>query len=149
MSSLAAYLRSAYFANKIEIDWVPIGSRETFNASRPMLAMGIVLSITSVLTLSKVFFLRIYVEDIGGIEEVGLYHSSFIIVNSYMGIIFTIMSTDYLPDLSTKIHDKKLYTDLFNKQLIFGMMLIIPLVSAFLLFNQWIIVLLFNSKFKG
>ena len=149
LSSLAAYLRSAYFANKIKIDWMPIGARETFNASRPMLAMGIVLSITSVLTLSKVFFLRIYVEDIGGIEEVGLYHSSFIIVNSYLGIIFTIMSTDYLPDLSTKIHDKKLYTDLFNKQLIFGMMLIIPLVSAFLLFNQWIIVLLFNSKFKG
>lgn len=149
LSSFAAYLRSAYFANKIKVDWIPIGLRDTFNASRPMLAMGIVLSITSVLTLSKVFFLRIYVEGVGGIEEVGLYHSSFIIVNSYLGIIFTIMSTDYLPDLSTKIHDRKLYTDLFNKQLIFGMMLIIPLVCAFLLFNQWIIVLLFNSKFKG
>ena len=148
-SSLAAYLRSAYFANKIEVDWINIGLRDAFHASKPMLAMGIVLSITSVLTLSKVFFLRIYVESVGGIEEVGLYHSSFIIVNSYLGIIFTIMSTDYLPDLSTKIHDKKLYTDLFNKQLIFGMMLIIPLVCAFLLFNKWIIILLFNSKFKG
>ena len=135
-SSLAAYLRSAYFANKVEVDWVAIGLRDAFNASKPMLTMGIVLSITSVLTLSKVFFLRIYVERVGGIEEVGLYHSSFIIINSYLGIIFTIMSTDYLPDLSTKIHDKKLYTDLFNKQLIFGMMLIVPMVCTFLLFNN-------------
>lgn len=148
-SSLAAYLRSAYFANKVEVDWVAIGLRDAFNASKPMLTMGIVLSITSVLTLSKVFFLRIYVERVGGIEEVGLYHSSFIIINSYLGIIFTIMSTDYLPDLSTKIHDKKLYTDLFNKQLIFGMMLIVPLVCTFLLLNKWIIILLFNSKFEG
>ena len=102
---------------------------------KTMIIGGVILSLTTVVTIIKDLIIRLYIEKNGGLVDVGLYHSALLIINSYLGIIFTIMSMDYFPNLSSKIDNHKACVSILNKQLIFGLTIIIPLISFFDIFE--------------
>ena len=89
--------------------------KESLRDGKPMLLMGLMLSLTSVFTLLKAFVLRIFIEKTGGIDQVGLFHSGFVLINVYLGMIFSVMSKDYFPNLASKISDHNQTENLMNK----------------------------------
>ncbi|MBL6660290.1 MAG: oligosaccharide flippase family protein [Crocinitomicaceae bacterium] len=147
ISSLISFIRSWVFTKNIEIDKNHIQNTSVWNFGKPLIAGGIVLSITTLVTIVKELIIRLYIEKNGGLTDVGLYHSALLIINSYLGIVFTIMSMDYFPNLSSKINDLKACKSILNKQIIFGLTIIIPLISFFLIFNGLIIELLLSNRF--
>jgi O-antigen/teichoic acid export membrane protein len=62
--------------------------------------LGVLLTISGLLTLLSTYLIQIYVGKIGGLEEVGFYTAGFTLLNSYVNL-FTVMSTDYFPRLSS------------------------------------------------
>ena len=148
ISSFLSFLRSRYFTREIAIPKNNLSFKESLSEGKPMLVMGLMLSLTSIFTLLKAFVLRIFIEKTGGIDQVGLFHSGFVLINVYLGMIFSVMSKDYFPNLASKILDDKKAANLINKQLIFGLTLISPLLCLFIFFNDYLIVLLFSAKFK-
>jgi PST family polysaccharide transporter len=66
------------------------------------------------LTLLSTYLIQIYVGKIGGLEEVGF--AGFTLLNSYVGIIFTVMSTDYFPRLSSSDDNVKVRAVLFSNR---------------------------------
>jgi O-antigen/teichoic acid export membrane protein len=147
VSSFITYLRSWYFTRDIIINEDNIKGISVSSEGKMMIWTGILLSITTILTLTKALVIKLYIEKNGGINEVGLYQASFVIVNTYFGIIFTVMSTDYFPTLAANKENKVEVKAILNKQLVFGLSLLLPLISLFLLFNKQIISILFSNKF--
>jgi len=147
ISSIISYLRSWYFTKDIKVNNENIQEISVFSEGKIMIWTGILLSITTILTLVKALLIKLYIEKNGGLDEVGLYQASFVIVNSYFGIIFSVMSTDYFPSLTANKDKKEEIKSIVNKQLIFGLSLLLPMISIFLLLNNEIITLLFSKKF--
>ncbi|MCF8410861.1 MAG: oligosaccharide flippase family protein [Crocinitomicaceae bacterium] len=147
LSSIISYLRSLYFTKEIKYEKVNFTFKNSIIESKSTLILGLVLSLTSILTILQALIIRIFIEKKGGVAEVGLYHAGFVLINTYLGVVFTIMSNDYYPSLAEKFKDKKASFELVNKQLIFGLTLLTPLICGYFVLNEYIIIALFSKKF--
>jgi O-antigen/teichoic acid export membrane protein len=147
LSSVITYLRSYYFTKDIQFEKANFTFKESLKEAKPTLILGLMLSLTSIFTILKALIIRVFIEKKGGISEVGLYHAGFVLINTYLGMVFTIMSNDYYPSLVEKFKDKKASFELVNKQLVFGLTLLTPLICSYFVLNEYVIIALFSKKF--
>jgi len=146
-SSIIALLISWYFAQKVKIEKVQISRQIIVFEGKDMLKMGFVLSISSLITIGTSYFVRIFISNVGSIEDVGLYNAGFAILSSYVGLVFTAMATDYYPRLAGVSHDNKQSNALINHQAEIAVLILGPILSVFLIFINWIVLLLYSAKF--
>ena len=83
-----------------------------------------------------------------GLIDVGLYSAGFVILNSYVGIIFNAMGTDYFPRLSEIANDIIKLRKTVLEQAIVAILLITPIIVVFLAFAPLIIVILYSNEFS-
>ncbi len=147
ISSLIAFLFTFYYAQSEKIETVKITNKEAFSEGKPMIQLGVMLSISSMIGLLVAYVIQIFISQTGGIAQVGLYNAGFVILNSYVGLIFNAMGTDYFPRLSA-IADKieAIRKSVFEQALI-AILLITPIVVLFLMVAPFIIVLLYSRDF--
>lgn len=147
ISSISSLLLSWYFSSKINLPKVSV-DKETINTEgREMLSMGFLLSMSGLITLGASYIIRIFISNLGGVEQVGLYSAGFAIINSYVGMVFSAMGTDYYPRLSAVAHDKGLTNDTINQQAEISILILAPILIIFLVFIQWVIKLLYSTQF--
>jgi O-antigen/teichoic acid export membrane protein len=109
--------------------------------------LGVLLTISGLLTLLSTYLIQIYVGKIGGLEEVGFYTAGFTLLNSYVGIIFTVMSTDYFPRLSSISDDNVKVRASVIQQSFISILIITPIVILFLTFITVIVKVIYTPKF--
>lgn len=136
-----------YFAKKIKIQQPKVTLKETISEGKGMLQMGIMLSLSGLITMGASFFVRIFISNEGGVEDVGLYTAGFAIISTYVGLVFSAMSTDYYPRLAGVAHNNEKAKVLINQQAEIGILILAPILTAFLIFISWIVILLYSSKF--
>ena len=112
-----------------------------------MIKLGFVLSLQGFLTLLSSYIVRIYIRQNGGLEDVGLYNAGFTIVNTYIGMIFTAMATDYYPRLASCVRDMSLFKQTINNQTEVVFLLMTPMIVLFMVFIRPAVVILYSSKF--
>ena len=56
-----------------------------------MVRLGLMLSLSSIVTLLVGYGMQLFISGIGGLAQVGLYNAGFLILNTYVGLIFTAM----------------------------------------------------------
>ena len=110
ISTFMSFIFTYFFSQKLEINKVKISRKEAISEGKSMINLGVMLSLSSMITLLVAYIIRIYIHTVNGgdelgIKEVGLYNAGFIILNSYVGIIFNAMGTDYFPRLSAISED--------------------------------------------
>jgi O-antigen/teichoic acid export membrane protein len=147
VSSIANLMRTWYFARKVKIEKVEVNRETTINEGKDMLAMGFMLSISGLYVLAKNYGLRAYISNMGGLEEVGLYSAGFAIVNTYVGMVFTAMSTDYYPRLAAVAHVNSDARKLINQQAEIAILILGPIIAIFIVFIGWIVLILYSDKF--
>ena len=107
-----------YFAKRVKYESHNIPIREALHEGRDMIKMGFFLSLQGLLSLLMVYVLRIFINRFGGLADVGLFVAGFAIVDTYVGMVFTAMSTEYYPRLASRnngsIED---YNDTINQQI--------------------------------
>ena len=145
--SLANMLRSWYFARKVKMVDVHVSLRTTFIEGKDMLIMGFMLSLSSLITTGTSYILRAYISNLSGIEQVGLYSAGFAIVNSYVGLIFSAMRTDYYPRLSEVACDNSGARKLMNQQGELTVLMLAPILMFFFVYINLIIIILYSNKF--
>lgn len=136
-----------YFSKKVTLDKVVVALRTTIAEGKGMLTMGFMLTISNLYVLAKNYGIQAYIGDTGGLEEVGLYAAGFAITTSYVGLVFTAMSTDYFPRLSAIAHNNIDARSLINQQAEIAILILGPIISIFIVFSGWIVVLLYSSTF--
>lgn len=149
LDSVTTVLLTWYFARKIPIDCPKMTLRETIMEGKNMIGMGLSMSLTNILTLGIAYLLRVYIARVGGTDQVGLYTAGFAIVNTYIGMVFSAMSTDYYPRLSSVNTDNLKCRELINQQAEIATLLVAPLALVFILFAPLIIKLLYTDSFLG
>ena len=138
---------SWYFARKVNIGSVKLGTRDTLSEGKDMLKMGFLLSLSGLIALAISYITRIYIRHSGGVEQVGLFNAGFMIINTYVGMVFTAMSTDYYPRLSAVAEDNQKAKELINQQAEIAILILAPILTLFLIFIHQAVILLYSQKF--
>ncbi len=146
-SSIISLIVSYYFAKKIKIKNIFVSRQTTFNEGKSMLGMGLALSVSGFLTILEAYIIRIYISTAGNIEDVGLFSAGFAIIGTYTGLVLNAMSTDYYPRLSEVITDQIKTNKTVNDQAEIAILIIAPLLTLFLIFIDWGVILLYSREF--
>jgi O-antigen/teichoic acid export membrane protein len=148
ISSFLSFGVGWYFVNKLVKRRLLIGSmRDVFRSGREMLKLGFLLNINTLFTLLIAYLIRIYISKTGGLLDVGLYTAAFLILNTYVGMVFTAMSTDYFPSLSKLGSNIFERNGLVNRQIEIGLLLISPMLIAFSIVSKQLIIVFYSNTF--
>lgn len=138
----------SHFLNNYHPKFVQkLSIQETFIQGKEMIQLGLTLSVTSLFSILTIYLLQLYVKNVGGISEVGLYNVGFLIINTYVGMIFNAMSKDYFPRLSAIATNFDEANKIIIKQAIVGVLLVTPIIIIFLTFAPIFISVFFSSEF--
>lgn len=147
MTSVFGLVVSAYFGRKINIEKVKISINDFFIRSKGMIRLGIVIGLSTLVSTGSSYFLRIFISQTGSVEQVGLYAAGSLILNKYVGLVFSAMGTDYFPRLSKVAGDDRQSTILINQQSEIAILIIGPILAFFLIFVNLIIILMYSDNF--
>ncbi len=146
-TALLSLLMSWYFSGKIKIKKVSLSGIQTIAEGKNMLRMGFMISLSGLLSVGTSYLVRIFISRSGGVEQVGLYNAGFAIINTYVGLVFSAMATDYYPRLSAVSHDNKLCRQIINQQAEIALLILAPILIIFLIFIKWVVILLYSRQF--
>ena len=116
LTALGNYLVSLYFRNKVKFTKANISWSETFSLGKPMVQLGVSLTLINLMTTAIAFILSAFISKTGNLSDLGLYNAGQAIVEGYVGMVFTAMATDYFPRLSGVIGDDGKWKQLVNEQ---------------------------------
>ncbi len=146
-SSVVAMIAAFFFRNKIKIDAVALTNKEVFTEGKQLIILGFSLSLIGLLTTLSSYLLQIFISNFKGVGEVGLYSAGFTIINTYVGVIFTAMATDYYPRLAKVCDDNFQIKKLVKEQSVIAILLLTPIIVVFLIFAPTVIRLLYSKEF--
>jgi O-antigen/teichoic acid export membrane protein len=112
-----------------------------------LISLGIAMTISSILVYAVSYIIRIYITKQGGLNFVGLYQAGWVIINGYVGMIFSAMSKDYFPRLASVNSDNNQLIINANQQIELGLLILSPIILFFLIFADQIITLLYSTEF--
>ena len=146
IGSLISLIISVYYSHQLGIKGVPMTWKETFSIGREMIKLGFFLSLQYLMSTLVIWIIRNYVSKAGGVDEVGLYTAGTAIVTSYIGLVFTAIATDYFPRLAATKSNEEMNLAV-RTQAELTILLLAPLIVAFLVFCKPVIILLYSDKF--
>jgi O-antigen/teichoic acid export membrane protein len=138
---------SWYYAGKVEIQKTVLSTKQALEEGKSMLQVGLMISLSGFFSVAASYIIRIFISRTGGVDQVGLYNAGFAIINTYVGLIFNAMATDYYPRLSSIAQDNKLCKQTINQQAEIAVLILAPILILFLLFINWVIILLYSRQF--
>lgn len=146
IGSLISLFISRYYSRKLEVVEMKMSWRETFSYGREMIKLGFFLSLQYLMATLVMWIIRSYVSNVGGIDDVGLYSAGTAIVTSYIGLVFAAIATDYFPRLAATRNSQEMEKSV-STQAELMLLLLAPLVIAFLVFIKPVIIILYSDKF--
>jgi len=147
ITSLTTLIMNYYFTRDLNVKFIKLSWWQVLNEGGVMMRMGFLISLSTLITLASSYLISIYISKYGGLSDVGLYNAGFAIINTYVGMIFTAMATDYYPRLSQVSADSKLITKTVNEQAEIGTLLLSPIIIIFIVLIKFIISFLYSEDF--
>lgn len=147
IASISTLALSWYFSAKVKIRPVKVTKTRTIAEGKGMLTMGFMISLSGLFTVGASYIVRIFICRSGGVDQVGLYNAGFAIINTYVGLVFNAMGTDYYPRLSAVAHDNNLCKRTINQQAEIALLILAPIILVFMVFIHWVVVLLYSNRF--
>ncbi len=147
VSSLFTLVISYYYSNKVQIKNVFITRVHLFSEGWIMLKLGFLIGLTGLMDQLISYILRIYISNQSELNVIGFYTAGFAIMNTYVGLIFSAMLSDYYPKLSSISNDNVAFNKLINQQAEISLIILGPLIVAFIVFLKYIILFLYSSEF--
>lgn len=147
LNSVCMLFLSWIYSRKIKIEPVQVSTKESFIQGRQMIIMGISMSISGILSTGVAFAIRGFIQNVGGIEEVGLYQAGFAIMTTYVGMIMNAIGTDYFPRLAAINKDNSKCREAVSQQGEIGTMILAPMLTCCLVFMPLVLWILYSDKF--
>lgn len=146
-----ASLITLYFSwkasRKVTYHYVRLPFSKLFAEGREMLTLGLVLAIGSLIGNLSSYLMNVFISHSGSIRDVGLYTAGTTIANSYIFLVMSSMSTDYVPRLSALNGDIDAQNEAINKQTELLIIILLPLLVFFIVFSKEMILLLYSTEF--
>jgi len=145
--SVSTFVISFFFERKMNIKEHKVEKVGFKEISIDIFKIGIAVAFAGMLPDCLAYYLRIFMSSHGGVADVGYYAAGFAILNSYVGMIFTAMSTDYIPRLSAVVDDNAACQDTINKQVRIAAMFLLPILTLFIIFSRLLVRILYTEEF--
>jgi O-antigen/teichoic acid export membrane protein len=150
LSSAIGLLINRYYTRDIKILKVKLTIAETIIRAKPLMKMGLLLSINVIFGQICIYVTKLYFNGSGETAEIlGFYEVSTVILLSYVGMIFNAMSMDFYPRLTSVQSDNAKIKELVNDQIEIGLLLITPAITLFYLLSPLLIEILYTKEFMG
>lgn len=147
LSSFTLLIRSWYYARKVSYEHIHVSWKDLWNSGGNMMKLGVILSLTGLVGMGSMYILRVWIGREIGIEYVGYYNAAFMIIEGYVAMVFSAMSTDFFPRLSQIHTDNIACRKLINEQSEVSLIVITPLLMVLAGFSELIITILYTSSF--
>lgn len=147
INAIVSYSLSWFFSRKVKIDKVDLTRKEVFKKGKGMMTLGIVMCMNSLLVYGASYVLKAYINNQASSAVLGLYQAGFAIVNTYAGMVFSAMSTDYYPRLASVCQDNKKSSELINRQIEMSLLILTPIVAVSIVFTPFFLSLLYSDSF--
>jgi len=144
---VVSFIFNAYYVSKIHTQTVSVTTAQAITEGKAMLTLGLSLSFITILTTLAAYALQIYISHSGGLHQVGLFNAGFAIINSYVGLVFNAMATDYFPRLSAVSQDNNQTRVVVTQQSFTAILLMTPIVAGFLFLAPFVVELLYSKEF--
>lgn len=148
IAAFSSMIFALIFAKKIKLERRKVTNNELVTDGKSIIKLGLALTFSGLITLIVAHLIQLYLNFSNGIEVVGFYNAGFTLLNSYVGILFVAMSTDYYPRLSAICNDNNKLNEVVLQQIYIGVLIITPIIIVFFALAEEIIRLLFSTKFK-
>ena len=147
LTALISLVIVLIYSQGIEVSREKIGRKELVSEGKSMVNLGVMMSLSSMITLIVGYLIQIFISGSGGLDEVGLYNAGFVILNTYVGLIFSAMATDYFPRLSGVAFDAEKSSNSVLQQAIVAILLLTPVVIMFIGAAPWMVRILYTAEF--
>lgn len=149
LSSLSIAIIFWFFAKSIPVKAYRQTLRQTFQEGGCMIKLGIMLTLSALLGSVISYGVRAYISVSGGFDDVGLFSAGFMIIETYVGMVFTAMATDFYPRLAAVRQSNSQLNLMTNQQAIIALLIVAPLIIAFIIFAPYVLAILYSEKFVG
>ena len=112
-----------------------------------MIKLGTAFVAATIFTSGTNFLIRSYLNNVSGLDMVGLYNAGIMMTLTYVGMVFSAMDTDYFPRLSAIPNLGFTFNTTVNRQIEMIFLVVSPLLVAFIIFLPIILPLLYSGKF--
>lgn len=147
LMNLTTFLCAYSYQRKLNIAEVKTEKEEFKEISWDIFKIGIALAVSEIFPIMASYLIRMNISNVGGLADVGLYSAGFAILNGYVGMIFTAMSSDYIPRLSGLVNDNKACEATINGQLQLSFLILFPILALFVAFSKLIVYILYTPEF--
>ena len=120
---------------------------EVWPVSRRLIAFGLVLTVTGVMTQAAIYLVNVFIRYAGTYEDVGYYSAGTSICNQCVTMVFAAMAMDYFPRLMKCIATPGLWQPAVRRQAELVSLLAAPLAVALMLAAPLVIQILFTDGF--
>ena len=145
--NVTTFVCAYIYQRKLNIAEVKTEQQEFKEISWDIFKVGIAIAVSEVFPLMASYLIRANISNVGGLTDVGLYSAGFAILNGYVGMIFTAMSSDYIPRLSGLVKDDKACEVTINSQLQLSFLILFPILALFIVFSKVIVYILYSADF--
>lgn len=150
LTAVLNYAINWFFARKISVVPVSVGIKETILRSKEMIQLGFLLSINVIFGQITAYLLKLYFNFQHASESVlGLYVVATTLLLTYVGMVFSAMSTDFYPRLTQVQTDNNKVKEMVNDQIEVALLLLTPLVVIFYFLAPFLITILYSDDFLG
>jgi O-antigen/teichoic acid export membrane protein len=136
-----------WFASKVKIGFMVLSFKEALHEGKDMMKLGFLLSLSGLIAVVASYLVRVYISNTGGVVDVGLYSAGFAIIGTYVGLVFSAMSTDYYPRLAAVSQSNDESKLVINQQAEIAILILAPIIMIFLVFIKWVVILLYSQQF--
>lgn len=112
-----------------------------------MVRLGMAFVIAGILGSGVEFIIRSFLNHSGDLSAVGLYNAGYMMTMTYAGMVFSAMETDYFPRLSGIKDLGSEFNLTVNHQTEVSLLIVSPMLVAFLVSLPVLLPLLFSSEF--
>lgn len=146
-SAIATAMYSSYYVSKIRYTKIKLSYKEIKQRASPMVKMGSSLMMSNFLAFFSNTVVLGWIQNNGGLDDVGFFHAGSVLVVSYFSMVTTAMNTDFYPRISECADDDYRLSEEIYQQSSIGLLIIQPLVVGFILLSTIIIKLLYTAEF--
>ena len=136
-----------FYSHKITIVDTSYERSEYRNESKRLLALGMPIMLSGVLTTGTNYLIRAFLAREAGLDGVGQYQAAFSFASVLVNFVLAAMGTDYLPRLTAISDDNEKVKKEVNAQTQIALLISVPLLAGTMVFMPFIVRLFYSSKF--
>jgi O-antigen/teichoic acid export membrane protein len=136
-----------YNSRFIKTESLNLPFKEVMFSGFEMIKLGITIMATNLFLAIVGFLTQLYIKNNSSLELVGIYSAGLSLISGYVGLIFTAMTSDFFPRLSSNSDNIPKMNKMVNQQAEFSILIICPILVIMLVSLPLVIQILFTKSF--